>query len=66
MILVRGTLAILSGVAFGFFRKEVSRKFGNDVGIALMIVTLCQFHLPFYMSRPLPNTLALILGMQCS
>lgn len=60
---MRGVLAILAGLAFGSFRKEVSRKFGSDAGAALVIVTLCQFHLPFYMSRPLSNTFALILGM---
>ena len=52
----------MSGLAFGFFRKEVARKFGNEAGVALTIITLAQFHLPFYMSRTLPNTFALILG----
>ena len=41
--------------------NSLSLRFGADVGYSLLIITTTQFHLLFYMSRPLPNTFALIL-----
>lgn len=40
-------------------RRAVERKLGRATGTAFVVLTAAQFHLPFYASRPLPNTLAL-------
>jgi alpha-1,6-mannosyltransferase len=55
---MQATFAVL---ALSRLRAAVQRHFGRPVGTAFIIFTTVQFHLPFYMSRPLPNTFALIL-----
>ena len=54
--------------SFGFLRRCIARRFGPVVAAAFMLLTMLQFHLPFYASRTLPNTLALLLtnlGLGC-
>ena len=46
--------------SFLVFKRAVRRRFGRGVAVWLSLVTLSQFHLLFYSSRPLPNTLALV------
>ena len=48
-------------LALGRFRRALRRKLGSPTAAAFMLLTATQFHLPFYMSRTLPNTFALIL-----
>lgn len=55
----RLVLGILNLVPCVLLKSEVSRKLGKTVGLAFTLLTACQFHLPFYMSRTLPNTFAL-------
>ena len=55
--LVLGGLVLAS---FLVFKRAVRRRFGRGVAVWLCLVTLSQFHLLFYSSRPLPNTLALV------
>lgn len=57
--IVRGALALLNISAFAFLRRAVSKVFGEDTGVGLYLVICCQFHLPFYLSRTLPNTYAM-------
>lgn len=57
--LVLGTLLMF---AFHKFQKAVNLQFGPTVAAWLLIITASQFHLMFYVSRPLPNIFALFLG----
>jgi hypothetical protein len=66
LLAVRLMLGLFAVTAFGQFRREVARKFGEVAGIFLTVITISQFHLVFYMSRPLPNVFALILGISPS
>ena len=58
----RGALAAISVGAFALFRHATRDALGGGVGRALALVVLVQFHLPFYMSRFLPNTFALAVA----
>lgn len=59
---VRGTLGAGVWMAHCMFRRAVGARFGGTAGTLLSLLTAAQFHLPFYMSRTLPNTFALALG----
>lgn len=48
-----GSLALL--------QRAARRAFGGTVAAGLMLLTALQFHLPFYLSRTLPNVLAMPL-----
>lgn len=49
---------------FRFASAVDSRAGGNKtIGTYLLLATACQFHLPFYASRMLPNTFATILAL---
>ena len=41
-------------------RRALSGKFGQATGTCFTVVSLMQFHIPFYAGRPLPNTFALV------
>ena len=61
----RITLGVITWYAFLIFKKGVNNNFGSRVGQLLSLIIATQFHLPFYMSRSIPNTYALI-GCFCS
>lgn len=48
-----GSLALL--------QRAIRRQFGPVTAAAFMLLTALQFHLPFYLSRTLPNVLAMPL-----
>ena len=63
LLLVRGVLGTMLWLCFVSFRRAVSSRFGHDVGTLLALISAVQFHVPFYMSRTLPNTFALGLTL---
>lgn len=57
---VRLSLGVCSWMSFTLFSNAVSCRFGPRAGSLTCILAALQFHIPFYMSRTLPNTFALI------
>eukprot|EP00040_Diaphanoeca_grandis_P028187 m.162173 g.162173 ORF g.162173 m.162173 type:complete len:488 (+) comp31265_c0_seq2:119-1582(+) len=57
----RGMLGLLVCIAFYKLQQSVSRMFGAEAAAMTAVFSAVQFHLPFYLSRPLPNTFALAL-----
>jgi alpha-1,6-mannosyltransferase len=57
---IRGVLGFISWRAFVLFSDAVGVRFGERAGKFTAVLTAVQFHLPYYMSRTLPNTFALI------
>ncbi|KAL9175853.1 hypothetical protein ABFS82_02G139200 [Erythranthe guttata] len=41
-----------------FFRIQIRKNFGSHVEVFFVVLTLLQFHMLFYCTRPLPNILA--------
>lgn len=58
--IVRAVLGSMVALAFREFSKAVQKEFGPVITNWLTLLTVSQFHFVFYMSRPLPNTFALI------
>ena len=59
---MRAVLGGIAAFALMSYKHAVSRKLGPAVGKFLFVITVTQFHFMFYISRPLPNTFALVLG----
>ncbi|KAM9968606.1 hypothetical protein ACTFIW_007756 [Dictyostelium discoideum] len=58
---VRLMLGTISCISIMIFKRSISKRYGNQVAFWFTLITVSQFHLMFYISRPLPNIFALIL-----
>ncbi|GFS50608.1 probable Dol-P-Man:Man(7)GlcNAc(2)-PP-Dol alpha-1,6-mannosyltransferase [Nephila pilipes] len=58
--IILGSLVL---IAFQKFKDAVEKQFGTAVSVWLQLITASQFHFMYYLSRPLPNTFALILAL---
>ncbi|KAG4107638.1 hypothetical protein H8356DRAFT_320628 [Neocallimastix lanati (nom. inval.)] len=57
----RISLALLVVWSFSKLRKSVTKTWSKEAGNFMIILTAVQFYIPFWGSRTLPNTFALIL-----
>lgn len=55
-------LAAIISMAWNNLRNVITKLFDIEVRMWFSMITLTQFHFMFYMTRPLPNILALPLG----
>lgn len=62
LVLVRCVLALGSVLAYARLRAAVSTAWGRTEGRLFLLLSLLQFHLPWYMSRTLPNIFALAMA----
>ncbi|KAK9480083.1 Alg9-like mannosyltransferase family-domain-containing protein [Lipomyces japonicus] len=56
--IVRGILGLINGFSLIYFRRVVTRAFGNSVGFWFGLFQYSQFHITYYASRTLPNMFA--------
>eukprot|EP00736_Rhodelphis_marinus_P011944 Rmarinus@m.27831 len=61
LVISRVTLGCMAVAAFSVFQSAVRESYGPKIAKWLVWITCFQFHIPFYMSRTLPNTFAMIL-----
>ena len=60
---VRAVLGVLVLSGLQRFRSAIRLKYGKNVNRWHLAITISQFHLMFYLSRPLPNIYALVLTL---
>eukprot|EP00191_Tetraselmis_sp_GSL018_P018273 CAMPEP_0177579542 /NCGR_PEP_ID=MMETSP0419_2-20121207/1021_1 /TAXON_ID=582737 /ORGANISM="Tetraselmis sp., Strain GSL018" /LENGTH=580 /DNA_ID=CAMNT_0019068227 /DNA_START=351 /DNA_END=2089 /DNA_ORIENTATION=+ len=59
---VRAALGLLSFAALMRLRRAIARAHGPAAGRWWALLCACQFHLPYYASRLLPNSLAAVVS----
>lgn len=58
-IIVRLVLASINAFGLCLLRRAVARRFGRPTSLFFAILTISEFHIPFWMGRTLPNMFAL-------
>jgi hypothetical protein len=61
--LVRATLALLVITTFKLYRHALQNIFGLQFTKWFVAITVTQYHFMYYLSRPLPNIMAMPLGI---
>jgi len=59
---VRLVLASLNSCGLILIRHAVSKRFGRPTSWLFALLMLSEFHIPFWMSRTVPNMFALLPG----
>ncbi|TGZ81991.1 hypothetical protein EX30DRAFT_318662, partial [Ascodesmis nigricans] len=62
-LIVRGTLGIFTSLAIIYYTHRLRLAHGPTTSRFYLLFQLTQFHIPFYASRTLPNTFALIITL---
>ncbi|EJU04812.1 hypothetical protein DACRYDRAFT_87050 [Dacryopinax primogenitus] len=57
-VYARGILALVNLRSLCMLRKETSNRFGYTAGLWFTVLSCTQFHVPFWLSRTLPNMFA--------
>ncbi|KAL0953154.1 hypothetical protein HGRIS_004417 [Hohenbuehelia grisea] len=59
-IIIRLVLATANATGLILIRRSTSARFGRQAGLFFTLLTMTQFHVPFWMGRTLPNMFALL------
>lgn len=59
---MRATLGLLVIITLKMYRQALQNIFGLQFTKWFVAITVTQYHFLYYLSRPLPNTMAMPLG----
>lgn len=60
---VRLVLATCNVIGFAYWRRSLADRYGRRASFLFVLLTISQFHVPFWIGRTLPNMFALLPGM---